>query len=90
MGAKDKNFYKDYIERVGFGEAAQRIQDLFLAGKRGEAMAAVPDALVDALHLVGTKEKIRDRFQAWKASGVGTLIVATSQIEAVRLIAELM
>ena len=90
MGAKDKNLYKDYIERVGFGEDAQKIQDLFLAGKRGEAMAAVPDALVDALHLVGTRERIRDRFHAWKASGVGTLIVATSQIEAVRLIAELM
>jgi alkanesulfonate monooxygenase SsuD/methylene tetrahydromethanopterin reductase-like flavin-dependent oxidoreductase (luciferase family) len=89
MGAKNKNFYKEYIERIGFEEDAAKIQELVLAGKRGEAMAAVPDALVDAMHLVGTKERIRDHFQAWKASKVGTLIVGTAQVEAVRLLAEL-
>ena len=66
-----------------------KIQGLFLDGKRDEAVAAVPDALVDALHLVGTPDRIRDRFQAWKATPVGTLIVGTPQIEAVRLLAEL-
>jgi F420-dependent oxidoreductase-like protein len=89
MGAKDKNFYKEYIERVGFGEAARKIQELYLAGRKGEAIAAVPDALVDALHLVGPKERIRDRFAAWKQSKVGTLIVGTQQPEAMRLMAEL-
>jgi F420-dependent oxidoreductase-like protein len=90
MGAKDKNFYADYIRRVGFEEDANKIQELFLAGTRGEAVAAVPDALVDALHLVGPKERIRDRFQAWKASKVGTMIIGAVQPEAVRLMAELM
>ena len=89
MGAKDKNFYKEYIERVGYEADARKIQELFLAGKRGEAIAAVPDELVDTLHLVGPKERIKERFQAWKASKVGTLIVGTQQIEAVRLLAEL-
>ena len=58
-------------------------------GKRNEAIAAVPDALVDALHLVGPPERIRDRFQVWKQSRVGTLIIGALQPEAVRLMAEL-
>ena len=49
----------------------------------------MPDKLVDDLYLVGPKERIRERFEAWKASKVGTLIVGTQQIEALRLIAEL-
>jgi len=89
MGAKSKNFYNAYIQRVGYEEAAVKIQDLYLAGKRDEAVAAVPDALVDALHLVGPAARIRERFAAWKASPVGTLIVGAPQIEAVRLMAEL-
>jgi F420-dependent oxidoreductase-like protein len=89
MGARDKNFYNEYIRKVGYEKEAIEIQDLYLAGKRGEAIAKVPDALVDALHLVGPKERIRDRFQAWKASKVGTMIIGTVQPEAVRLMAEL-
>ena len=90
MGAKSKNFYNEYIRRVGFEAEAIKIQELYLSGKRKEAVAAVPDALVDALHLVGTKERIADRFQAWKASKVGTLIIGAQQIEAIRLMAELL
>jgi F420-dependent oxidoreductase-like protein len=89
MGAKSKNFYNEYIRRVGYEADAVKIQNLFLEGKRDEAIAAVPDALVDALHLVGPPERIRDRFAAWKSVPVGTLIVGTPQIEAVRLLAEL-
>jgi alkanesulfonate monooxygenase SsuD/methylene tetrahydromethanopterin reductase-like flavin-dependent oxidoreductase (luciferase family) len=89
MGAKSKNFYNEYIRRIGYEAEAIHIQSLFLDGKRKEAIAAVPDSLVDALHLVGSADRIRDRFQAWKASKVGTLIVGTQQIEAVRLMAEL-
>ncbi|MFI5298577.1 MAG: LLM class F420-dependent oxidoreductase [Polyangiales bacterium] len=89
MGAKQKNFYNEYIRRIGYEAEAIHIQNLFLDGKRKEAVAAVPDSLVDALHLVGPADRIRDRFQAWKASKVGTLIVGTQQIEAVRLMAEL-
>jgi F420-dependent oxidoreductase-like protein len=89
MGAKDKNFYNAYIRKVGFDAEAEKIQTLFLAGKRQEAIAAVPDALVDALHLVGPADRIRERFQAWKSLPIGTLIVGAMQIEAVRLLAEL-
>ena len=89
MGAKEKNFYGEYIRRVGFEAEAVKIQSLFLEGKRNEAIAAVPDALVDALNLVGPPERIRDRFQAWKESKVTTMIVGAMQREAVRLMAEL-
>jgi F420-dependent oxidoreductase-like protein len=90
MGAKDKNFYGEYIRRVGYEAEAVKIQELFLAGKRQEAIAAVPDELVDTLYLVGPRERIKERFQVWKASKVGTIIVGTMQIDAVRFIAELM
>jgi F420-dependent oxidoreductase-like protein len=89
MGAKDKNFYNEYIRRVGYEAEAVKIQELYLAGKRKEAVAAVPDELVDLLHLVGTPERIRDRMQVWKKSKVGTLIVGVQQPEAMRLVAEL-
>jgi alkanesulfonate monooxygenase SsuD/methylene tetrahydromethanopterin reductase-like flavin-dependent oxidoreductase (luciferase family) len=89
MGARDKNFYNEYIRRVGFEAEAIEIQNLFLDGKKKAAIAAVPDALVDTLYLVGPKERIRDRFAAWKESVVGTLIIGSGQPEAVRYIAEL-
>jgi F420-dependent oxidoreductase-like protein len=89
MGAREKNFYNEYIRRVGYEAEALKIQGLFLEGKRDEAIAAVPDSLVDALHLVGPPERIRERFAAWKQLPIGTLIVGTQQIEAVRLLAEL-
>jgi F420-dependent oxidoreductase-like protein len=89
MGAKDKNFYNAYLRRVGFEAEAERIQALYLAGKKDEAAAAVPDAMVDALHLVGTPDRIRARFAVWKSLPIGTLVVAARQVEALRLLAEL-
>jgi F420-dependent oxidoreductase-like protein len=89
MGAREKNFYKEYVMRAGFEAEADRVQELWCAGQKQEAMAAVPDAMIDALYLVGSKERIRDRFQVWKASGVSTLLVGAHQPEAVRLLAEL-
>jgi hypothetical protein len=89
MGARSKNFYKEYIEKIGFAEAAQQIQNLYLDGKKNEAIQAVPDALVDRLNLVGPADRIREGFQAWKGSKVGTLLVGTAQPEALRLMAEL-
>jgi F420-dependent oxidoreductase-like protein len=92
MGARDKNFYNDLAKRLGHEEAAVKIQDLFLAGKKVEAAAAVPDALVDAVHLVGPRDVIRDRLGAWKEAGrkgwVHTMSVAASQPEALELLAE--
>lgn len=89
MGAKSKNFYNAYIRRIGYEKEAEEIQNLYLAGKKEEAIAKVPDSLVDKLHLVGPAARIRERFKVWKASKVGTLIIGTAQPEAVRLIAEL-
>jgi F420-dependent oxidoreductase-like protein len=92
MGAREKNFYNDYARRLGFEEAAIRIQDLYLAGHKEEATAAVPDALVDAVHLVGPADRIRDRLQAWKEAGrrgeVGTMLLGATQPEALELVAE--
>jgi F420-dependent oxidoreductase-like protein len=89
MGARDKNFYREYLTRVGFEASCAQVCDLWYDGKRQEAVAAVPDAMIDAINLVGSKERIRDRFQVWKASGVDTLLVGTQQPDAVRLLAEL-
>jgi F420-dependent oxidoreductase-like protein len=69
MGAREKNFYNDYAKRLGYEEAAKKIQDAFLAGRRAEAVDAVPDKLVDEIALVGPAARIRDRLQAWKEAG---------------------
>lgn len=91
MGARDKNFYNDYCKKLGFEDAAIKIQDLFLSGKKDEAAAAVPDELVDAVHLVGPKEKIVERLQAWKKAGsngyVSSMLIGAGQPEAIELIA---
>ena len=92
MGARGKNFYNDYVVRLGYAAEAASIQDLYLAGKKAEAAAAVPDRLVDAVALVGPAARIRDRLQVWKAAGkrgsVGTLILMKSDIAGLRLVAE--
>jgi len=89
MGSRKTNFYNAYLRRAGFEKECVKIQDLFLAGKKREAVAAVTDELVDTLYLVGDKARIRDRLQVWKASPVGTLLVGAQQPEAIRLVAEL-
>jgi F420-dependent oxidoreductase-like protein len=89
MGAKSANFHKDVVSRMGFAAQAEKIQELFAAGRREEAAAAVPDELADGIALVGPPERIRERLQAWRDSPVTTLLVnATSPTEA-RRIAEL-
>ncbi len=65
-GGADKNFYNDMISKMGFEGEARTIQDLYLDGKKNEAAAAVPDALIDAISLCGPAERIRDRLAAWK------------------------
>jgi alkanesulfonate monooxygenase SsuD/methylene tetrahydromethanopterin reductase-like flavin-dependent oxidoreductase (luciferase family) len=92
MGARSRNFYNDAAKRLGYEAAAVEIQNLFLAGRRKEAEAAVPDALIDETSLVGPKERIRDRLEAWKEAArdhrVGTLLVVGATSEALRLVAE--
>lgn len=89
MGAKGKNFYHDLAVRYGFEEAADSIQDLFLSGKKAEAMVAVPNELIDAVALVGSRDRIADRVQLWKDSDVTTLNIQTNDIEVVRAMAEM-
>ena len=88
MGARGKNFYNDLACRYGFEDAARTIQDLYLAGKKAEAAAAVPDELADEISLVGSAARIRDRLQAWRECGVTTMICALRQPEVLRMLAE--
>ncbi|MGH7967058.1 MAG: LLM class F420-dependent oxidoreductase [Candidatus Binatia bacterium] len=88
MGARGKNFYNDYAKRMGYEETAVQIQDLYLGGHKAEAVAAIPDSLVDEVALVGPRERIVERLQAWKASPVSTMLISTTQPEALRVLAE--
>jgi F420-dependent oxidoreductase-like protein len=76
MGAKDRNFHLDLIGRLGFAEEAERVQELFLAGRRDEAFKAVPDELADAISLLGPLGRIKERLQLWRDSPVTTLLIA--------------
>lgn len=90
MGARGKNFYNDLACRYGYEAAAHEIQDLYLEGRKLEAMAAVPDALVDEVALCGPKERIAELLEPWKTSRATTLVCGTSQPEALRVMAELL
>jgi F420-dependent oxidoreductase-like protein len=87
MGSRETNFYADLARRFGFEEAADRVQDLYLDGKKEEAAAAVPDELVDQASLVGPIDRIVDRLDAWRESAVTTLILATYQPEVLEAVA---
>ena len=92
MGARDKNFYNDYAGQLGYADDARKIQELFLSGRKPEAVAAVPDALVDDVALVGPPDRIRDHLARWKEAGekghVASLLASGASIEALRLLAE--
>ncbi len=91
MGAREKNFYNDYAKKLGFEDAAVKIQDLYLAGKKDEAMAAVPAELIDACHLIGPAERIKERLQRWRDADskghVSSMLLGCQQPEALELIA---
>jgi F420-dependent oxidoreductase-like protein len=89
MGAKSTNFHKDLFIRLGYEEEAEKIQQLFMEGKRDEAARVLPDELVDAMSLVGPKDRIKDRLQAWRDSKVTTLLVATTDKDMLRTISEI-
>jgi F420-dependent oxidoreductase-like protein len=92
MGARAKNFYNDVAIKLGYPDAARTIQDLFLEGKKDQAAAAVPDALVDEISLCGPAGRIKDRLAAWqdvaKAGQVGTMVLKGASVEAMRVVAE--
>jgi F420-dependent oxidoreductase-like protein len=89
MGHRDKNFHKEMMTRRGFGEAAQRIQELYLAKRKAEAVAAVPDEFCDEMALVGPAARIRERYRVWADCGITGLTIVTDQPEAMDLMASL-
>lgn len=92
MGARGKNFYHSLATRYGFGEVADRIQDLYLAGKKAEAIDAVPDELVRSISLIGPKGFVKDRLAAYAEAGATTLLlqpVTADRRESVRYVEEL-
>jgi F420-dependent oxidoreductase-like protein len=89
MGARGQNFYFDLACRYGYDAAAEAIQDHYLAGQKKEAIAAVPDALVDDMALCGPRERIEERLTLWQKSPITTLNIMTRDINTVRLMAEL-
>ena len=95
MGSRKQNFYNQLVRRYGFEEAAATVQDLYLEGRRGEAMAALPDELIDLVSLCGPAGAVRERLAAFREAGVGTLIVAPvmgtldDRLEQLRVLAEL-
>ena len=87
MGHKTKNFHNDIMVRRGFGDAARRIQELYLAHRKEEAIAAVPDEWVDLKSLVGPPARIKERYRAWEDSGADSLSVRSRQPEAIEVMA---
>jgi F420-dependent oxidoreductase-like protein len=88
MGARGKNFYNDLVSSYGYEAEARKIQDLFLDGKQRDAAAAVPDALVDEMALVGPADRIADRLSAWRESGATTILVSARDQATLRAVAE--
>ena len=95
MGSRKQNFYNQLVCRYGYEAEAKTIQDLYLDGKREEAMAAIPDKLIDSVSLCGPKDAIRERLAAYREAGVGTLGITPTafgrdeRLEQMRMLAEL-
>jgi len=95
MGSRKQNFYNQLMQRYGFEDAAVKVQDLYLEGKKDEAAAALPDELIDLVTLCGPKDHVRDRLAAFREAGVGTLTVSpmaftgAERIDQLRAVAEL-
>jgi F420-dependent oxidoreductase-like protein len=95
MGSRDKNFYNQLVTRYGYGEAAKKVQDLYLAGNYDEAMAAIPAELIEKVALCGPREAIEKRLEVYRDAGVGTLLVTPmaqtvdDRLEMLRQLAEL-
>jgi F420-dependent oxidoreductase-like protein len=82
MGSREKNFYNQLVSRYGFEAAAQEVQDLYLAGKKDEAAAALPADLIDQTTLVGPADHIKERLAVYADAGVGTLMFSPMEFTA--------
>lgn len=88
MGAKEMNFHKNVFARMGYEKEADEIQELFYAGEREKAIAAVPREAVADINLVGTKEQIRDDLAAWEEAGITHLVIGGRDLDQIRLVAD--
>lgn len=91
MGAKGRNFYHNLATRYGFGEVADRIQELYLSGRKQEAIDAVPDELVRGMSLIGPRGYVAERMAAFAEARVTTLLVnplSTDRAESMRFVEE--
>ncbi|WP_328376746.1 LLM class F420-dependent oxidoreductase [Streptomyces sp. NBC_01020] len=89
MGHAARNFHADLMARMGFEAEAQRIQELFLAGRKEEAVLAVPDAFADEISLVGPRQRIAERLELWRKGPVTDLLVTAPDPTTLRVLAEL-
>ncbi|MET9607100.1 LLM class F420-dependent oxidoreductase [Streptomyces sp. NPDC006512] len=89
MGHAARNFHADLMARMGYEEEARRIQELFLAGRKEEAVLAVPDAFADEISLVGPRERIAERLELWRKGPVTDLLVTAPDPHTLRVLAEL-
>ncbi|MFD4502639.1 LLM class F420-dependent oxidoreductase [Streptomyces sp. NPDC058457] len=89
MGHAARNFHADLMARMGYEEEARRIQELFLAGRREEAVLAVPDAFADEISLVGPRERIAERLELWRKGPVTDLLALAPDPHTLRVLAEL-
>ena len=90
MGAKDMNFHLNVVSRMGFAEQAAVVQQLFLDGRREDAMRAVPDELADGIALCGPPSRIKERLTRWVDSPVTHLLAGTRDPKALAVLAEAM
>lgn len=90
MGHKEMNFHKEMMKRRGYAQEAERIQELFMAGKRDEATEAVPDEYVDEAALIGPVQRIAERFRLWRDSGAHGLTLHGVDERGMRAVSKLM
>ncbi len=89
MGHKDLNFHNEHMVQRGYPDVAEKVQELYLAGRKQEAIAAIPDEYVDDAGLYGSVERIEQRWEAWADSGITGFTVNTHQEEAIELMADI-
>jgi F420-dependent oxidoreductase-like protein len=89
MGAREANFHNQAMVKYGYGDAASKVQDLYLSGRKKEAEEVIPYEFLDEMALVGPEARIRERFKAWEDSGVSTILVGSRQPQALQLMADL-
>jgi alkanesulfonate monooxygenase SsuD/methylene tetrahydromethanopterin reductase-like flavin-dependent oxidoreductase (luciferase family) len=90
MGAAEANFHNRVFVRMGYESLAAEVQAHYLAGRRDEAAALIPDGLVDEMHIVGTPPEVLERVAAWEETGVTTLLLSLRNADEIRRVAEVL